>query len=167
MKFVLIGLGIIASIALIVFTMGMLAPRDHRLTLSQSYPVPAATLYELVRNFEAYPDWRTGIKSMQKDGELRFIEESGNGKIAYLIIEDQPNTLIISKIDDPKLPFSGSWTFEIKETNGSSELRVTEAGSVPNAFVRFFATYIFSHEKTMRTYLADVQAKFKKTCARS
>lgn len=161
MKFAMIAVSVIVVIAAIVFTMGMLAPRDHKLSLTQDYPVPVTSLYQLVRDYEAYPGWRTGIKSMQKDGELRYIEESGHGKIPYRIIEDKINLLIVSKIDDPTLPFSGTWTFEFSDKNGHSQLRITEAGSVPNPLMRFFATYVFSHEKTMRTYLDDVERKFK------
>lgn len=161
MKFAMIAVSVIVVIALIIFTMGMLAPKDHRLSLIQDYPIPVTSLYQLVRDYEAYPGWRTGIKSMQKDGELRYIEESGHGKIPYRIIEDKTNLLIVSKIDDPALPFSGTWTFEFSDKNGHSQLRITEAGSVPNPLMRFFATYVFSHEKTMRTYLDDVERKFK------
>ncbi|MBI3726715.1 MAG: hypothetical protein HY254_00110 [Burkholderiales bacterium] len=161
MKFAMIAAAVIFVIAAIVFTMGMLAPKDHELSLSQDYPVPVSALYQLVRDYEAYPGWRTDIKSMQKDGELRYIEESGHGKIPYRIIEDKINQLIVSKIDDPNLPFSGTWTFEFSDKNGHSQLRITEAGSVPNPLMRFFATYVFSHEKTMRTYLDDVERKFK------
>ncbi len=161
MKFALVAAGIILLLGLIVFTMGMLTPKDHKLSLSQDYPVPVGTLYQLVRDYEAYPHWRTGIKTMQKDGELRYIEESGHGKIPYRIIEDKAGQLMVSKIDDPSLPFSGTWTFEFIDKNGNSELRITEAGSVPNPLMRFFATYVFSHEKTMRTYLDDVDRKFK------
>lgn len=161
MKFALLSLTIIVLMGIVIVVMGMLAPKDHQLSLSQDYPVPASTLYQLVRNYEAYPGWRTGIKSMQRDGELRYIEESRHGKIPYRIIEDQPDTRIVSRIDDPDLPFSGTWTFEISGNHGSSQLRITEAGSVPNPLMRFFATYVFSHEKTMRTYLDDVERKFK------
>jgi len=161
MKFALIAAGLILLLGLIVFTMGMLAPKDHQLSLSRDYPVPVSTIYQLVRNYEAYPSWRTGIKSMQKDGDLRYIEESGHGKIPYRIIEDKGSQVIISKIDGPDLPFSGTWTFEFSDMNGQSRLRITEAGSVPNPLMRFFATYVFSHEKTMRTYLDDVERKFK------
>ncbi|MES2038725.1 MAG: hypothetical protein V4495_12910 [Pseudomonadota bacterium] len=161
MKFAMIAISVIVVLALIIFTMGMLAPKDHKLSLSQEYPVPVTKLYELVRYYEAYPNWRTGIKSMQKDGELRYIEESGHGKIPYRIIEDKSNQLIVSKIDDPDLPFSGTWTFEFSDKSGNSQLRITEAGSVPNPLMRFFATYVFSHEKTLRTYLDDVERKFK------
>lgn len=161
MKFAMIAVSVIVVIGLIIFTMGMLAAKDHKLSLSRDYPIPVTSLYQLVRDYEAYPGWRTGIKSMQKDGELRYIEESAHGKIPYRIIEDTGNQLIISKIDDPSLPFSGTWTFEFSDKNGHSQLRITEAGSVPNPLMRFFATYVFSHEKTMQTYLDDVERKFK------
>lgn len=161
MKFALITVAVVTLVVVVVFVVGAMTPKDHQLSLSQDYPVPAATLYQLVRNYEAYPGWRTGVKSMQRDGDLRYIEESSHGKIPYKIIEDQTNKRVVAKIDDASLPFSGTWTFEISDHHGNSQLRITETGSVPNPLMRFFATYVFSPEKTMRTYLADVTSKLQ------
>jgi uncharacterized membrane protein len=156
MKYALLLFGLIFAIGLILTIIGMCTARDHETSLAQTYDAPVATLYALVRDYEKYPQWRSSVKSMTRDGEARYIEESANGKIPYKIIEETANTRLVASIDDPSLPFSGTWTYDITGRDGAAQLRITERGSVPNPLMRFFSTYVFSHEKTIRTYLDDV-----------
>jgi hypothetical protein len=159
MKYALLLFGLILAIGLLITIIGMCTARDHETSLAQTYDVPVATLYALVRDYEKYPQWRSGVKSMTRDGEARYIEESVNGKIPYKLVEETANSRLVARIDDAGLPFSGTWTYEISGRDGAAQLRITERGSVPNPLMRFFSTYAFSHEKTIRTYLDDVARK--------
>nr|WP_315393086.1 SRPBCC family protein [uncultured Duganella sp.] len=156
MKYALMVLGMVLAVGISIAVVGMCTAKDHETSMARDYNASAKTVYALVRNYEDYPKWRTGVKSMARDGELRYIEESGHGKIPYRIVEERENAHMVSRIDDATLPFSGTWTFDIAEQDGKTQLRITERGSVPNPIWRFFSAYVFSHEKTVRTYLEDV-----------
>lgn len=159
MKYALVSVGLFLAVGIFITVVGVCTAKDHETSMTQSYDAPAKTIYELVRNYEDYPKWRTGVKSMTRDGAARYVEESAHGKIPYRIVEELPNSRLVSKIDDANLPFSGTWTFEVSEQNGKTQLRITERGSVPNPVMRFFSAYVFSHERTIRTYLEDVARK--------
>jgi len=159
MKYVLGLFGVILAIGIVVTIIGMCTARDHETSLAQTYDAPVATIYALVRDYEKYPNWRTGVKSMARDGDARYIEESAHGKIPYRIVEENINSRLVAKIDDASLPFSGTWTYEVSGKDGAAQLRITERGSVPNPLMRFFSTYVFSNEKTIRIYLDDVAKK--------
>ncbi len=159
MKYALVLFGVVLAIGLLITIIGMCTARDHETSLAQTYGVPVATLYALVRDYEKYPTWRTGVKSMMRDGDARYIEESAHGKIPYKIIEESINSRLVARIDDASLPYSGTWTYDITGRDGAAQLRITERGSVPNPLMRFFSTYVFSNEKTIRTYLDDVARK--------
>ena len=136
--------------------LGARTPRDHVATLSRTYGVPARALYELLRDEQAYPAWRSGVRAVKQESAQRYVEYTRHGAIPYRILEDAPYRRLVVAIDDPKLPFAGTWTFDIVEDAGCSQLRITEHGSVANPLVRFFARYVMGEERTIRTYLADV-----------
>jgi hypothetical protein len=159
MKYASLFLGVILAVGIFITVVGMCTAKDHETSMARAYNVPVKTVYDLVRNYEEYPKWRTGVKSMTRDGVARYVEESAHGKIPYRIVEELVNSRLISRIDDANLPFSGTWTFEISEQNGKAQLRITERGSVPNPIMRFFSAHVFSHERTIRTYLEDVARK--------
>lgn len=159
MKYALVFLGVILAVGIVITVVGMCTARDHETSMTRAYNAPVKAVYDLVRNYEEYPKWRTGVKSMTRDGAARYIEESAHGKIPYQIVEELADTRLVSRIDDANLPFSGTWTFEVSEQNGKAQLRITERGSVPNPIMRFFSAYVFSHERTIRAYLEDVARK--------
>jgi len=65
------------------------------------------------------------------------------------------------RIADPKLPFGGTWTYEISPlADGSSLLRITEAGEIYNPIYRFAARYVLGYSKTEEQYLSALGAKF-------
>ncbi|HYD79867.1 MAG TPA: SRPBCC family protein [Paucimonas sp.] len=159
MKIILILTGVAVAVVLAIVALGMAAPKDHEVSLERDYAVPAEKIYKLVRAYEDYPSWRSGVTAVTRDGDDRYIEESGHGRIPYKIVEQRPHARLVSQIDDPGLPFSGTWTFEIIDRGDACRLRITETGSVPNPVFRFFSTYMFSHEETIRVYLADLARK--------
>lgn len=156
MKYALMFLVVVVAVVVSIVVIGMFTAKDHEISMARTYNASVKTIYGLVRNYDKYPKWRTGVKSMTRDGATRYIEESGHGKIPYRIVDDLENSRVVSSIDDATLPFSGTWTFEITEQGGKTQLRITERGSVPNPLMRFFSAYVFSHERTIRTYLDDV-----------
>jgi hypothetical protein len=67
---------------------------------------------------------------------------------------------LVTRIADPKLPFGGTWTFEIAPDSDGATLRITERGYVTNPFFRFMSRFVFSQTSTMETYLKSLAKKF-------
>ena len=67
---------------------------------------------------------------------------------------------MVLRIADTDKGFGGTWTYEIRRTEGGSELQITEDGFIDNLFFRFMARFIFGYDKTMRTYQESLTVKF-------
>lgn len=159
MKIALVCLVAIALIIGVVYLWGSLLPVGHETKISKTYQVLPEAIYSQISNFKEYPQWRTGVKSVEMDGGQRFIEESIHGKIPYVVRVNEQYSQLATEIDDPSLPFSGMWTFEISPKAEGAILTIIERGEVRNPFFRFISKYVFSHEKTINTYLADLDKR--------
>ena len=100
MKYALVFLGVILAVGIVITVVGMCTARDHETSMTRAYNAPVKAVYDLVRNYEEYPKWRTGVKSMTRDGAARYVEESAHGKIPYQIVEELADTRLVSRIDD-------------------------------------------------------------------
>ncbi len=68
------------------------------------------------------------------------------------------------RIADRKLPFGGTWSFDIAPAaGGESDLRVTEDGEVYNPIFRFMARFVFGYTASIEGYLRDLGTKFGQT----
>lgn len=67
---------------------------------------------------------------------------------------------LVTRIANPKLPFGGTWTFEIAPAAEGATLRITERGYVTNPFFRFMSRFVFRHTSTMEIYLKSLAKKF-------
>jgi hypothetical protein len=66
----------------------------------------------------------------------------------------------VVKIADPKLPFGGTWTYEVIPSEGGTRLRITERGEVYNPIFRFISHFIIGQTRTMDEYLAALGRKY-------
>ena len=142
MKWIMIVAGILVAMVLIVVIVGYMLPVKHRAMRQASFHAPAAQLYELITNTDA--SWR----SVTDDAPIEFTERT-------------PNQRVVTRISDPKLPFGGSWTYELTPSaDGRTTLRITEDGEVYNPVFRFVSRFIMGHTATIDQYLRDVGRHF-------
>jgi hypothetical protein len=147
--------------AVLVVGVGALLPRDH--VASQEVIVSARPdeVAELVRDVEAQPRWRSGVRSVEvlerRTRGMRYVERSGDGAITFDFHEEAAGTRFRSTIADPDLPFGGAWTIALAAEGAGTRVRIEEKGFVTNPIYRFFAALVFGHERTMKAYLADLQ----------
>ena len=60
---------------------------------------------------------------------------------------------------DPKLPFGGTWTYEVQPDGTGSAVTITEDGEVYNPIFRFVSRFFIGYEGTLRQYASDVERK--------
>lgn len=95
-----------------------------------------------------------------QNGHRVWRETDKHGQtIAYETIESAAPTRLVTKIADPKLPFGGTWTYEISPTPTGSSLTITENGEVYNPIFRFVSRFIMGHTATIDAYLKALQTK--------
>jgi hypothetical protein len=95
------------------------------------------------------------------DGRVRFRENGSNGAVTYEVMEDVPNTRIVTRVVDTNLGYSGTWTYAFSAIGDGTDVTITEDADVTNIFFRFMSRFVFGHAGTIETYLSDLQTHFR------
>ena len=164
MRYLLLAIGTLVAIVVVVVAIGYALPVKHRGVAEAVVKASPETLFALITNVDAFPVWRTGLKSAEvlpsADGRRRFRETTSQGSISYVIESLEPNRRLVTRIDDKSLPFGGTWTYELTPAaEGRTTLRITEDGEVYNPVFRFVSRFFMGYDGTIKTYLADVAKK--------
>lgn len=164
MKIVLWLFVILAGMLILIAAIGWLLPKNHVATRIGRYHQPAKAIWAAITDVDAMPSWREGLQSVMhlpdRNGLPAHLEITGNGKTPFETIEMTAPEKLVTRIADPKLPFGGTWTFEIAPLADGATLRITERGYVTNPFFRFMSRFVFSQTSTMEAYLRSLAKKF-------
>ena len=117
--------------------------------IKEVLPYDINTVWSVIRNIEAYPQWRSDVFNVEILDNTRFIEY---GKNAF------PTTFLITKEEEPFLwefdidnaNISGRWTGMLQETANGTEVEFTEAISVKKIIFKPF----------VKAYLKKQQSRF-------
>ncbi len=162
MKWILLIVAVVVLLAGLAALIGAMLPLRHHGTHKARYRVSPEALYAVLAG---PPDWRTGVKNFgalpDEGGRKRWWEQDSHGqKVTFEMVEDAPPRRLAVRIADGRLPFGGTWTFDISPADGGSELRISEDGEIYNVMFRFMARFIFGYHGSIETYLRDLGAKF-------
>ena len=161
MKWLLIVVLLLAGLLILVVITGALLPQKHRVARTVSLRQPADTVWGLI---SGPPNWRPDI---QKYGDLpsnqshrmwRETDKHGQA-ITYEAIESIAPRRLVTRIADPKLPFGGTWTYEIVPAGQSCSLTITEDGEVYNPIFRFVSRFVIGQASTLDAYMKALSAK--------
>ena len=148
MKWLLIAVGILIVVVAAVAIVGAMLPKNHLASRSSHFRQPPQAIWDVITG---PPDWRQDIRSSEK--------------LAPRDVEETPPYRLVTKIADPKLPFGGTWTFEIEPEPAGCQVAITEAGEIYNPIFRFMARFVFGYSGSIETYLKGLHAKFGETAA--
>jgi len=164
MKVVLWVFLVLVGLLIVVTVIGWLLPKDHVATRVGRYRQAPAVIWTAITDVDAMPTWREGLKSVKhlpdRNSLPAYVEVTNYGTIPYETVEMTPPQRLVTRIADPKLPFGGTWTFEIAPAAEGATLRITEHGYVTNPFFRFMSRTVFSQTATMESYLKSLAKKF-------
>ena len=163
MKIALAILGILLLLVVIVLTIGYSLPVQHQASREATYAVSPDSVFAVITDFERLPTWRPSVKRVERvtsSGDtVQFREIGDDGAILYAVDEQRPPTRLVMRIADRSLPFGGKWTYELRPASGGTTLRITEDGEVYNPLFRFMSKFVFTHHRTIDTYLRDLGAR--------
>ncbi len=164
MKRVLIILAVLVGLVAVMWIVGAMLPKQHVASRAAHYRQPPEKIWEAITNVDAMPAWRPGLKSIKRladqNGKAAWVETGSFGEIPIAIEESAPPQRLVTRIADPKLPFGGTWTYELTLADGGCALRVTERGEIRPALFRFLARFFFGYTSTMEQYLQGLGKKF-------
>jgi Polyketide cyclase / dehydrase and lipid transport len=158
MKLLLIVTGTLIALILLVVVIGTLLPKTHIASRSAVFRATPEQLFALI---DGPQTWRRNVKKYEtvsiQDGRRQWRETDDHGlTITYEAVECHPPTLLKTKIVTANLPYSGVWTMNLKQTDGSTALRITEQGEVYNPLFRFMSRFVIGQTRTIETYLRDL-----------
>ena len=149
------------GLAATIYGVGMMLPRDHVARGEKVIAASPQAVAALVRDVASQPRWRAGVERVEVRGRegdvLRYVEHDEEGSIAFAFRETAPERAFESRIDDPELPFAGTWTIGLAPSGNGTRVTIEERGSVHDPLFRFFGALVFGHEGTIKAYLADLQ----------
>jgi Polyketide cyclase / dehydrase and lipid transport len=151
------GLAVVI-IPAIVILIGAALPKEHVASRKILVPASPGDVFALIAGPS---DWR-GIKyTLLTESPLKWRETDSSGQaITYERVETAAPTRIVNRIADPKLPFGGSWTYQIAPDGSGAELTITENGEVYSPLFRFVSRFIMGHTATIEKYQRDLAAHF-------
>lgn len=169
MKIPMLVLVVIVGLVALIAAIGWMLPVKHVATRQATYRATPEMVFATISDVERLPTWRSSVKSVEIDaslpGKTRFREVGGDGTIAYVIEESIPGRRLVTRIDDATLPFGGTWTYALTPAGEGTTLRITEDGEVYNPIFRFMSKFVFSHHRTMETYLTELGVKLDSPAA--
>ena len=164
MKWILIVFGVLVGLAALIVLIGWMLPKDHVATRMGRYRQPPEAIWTALTDVDAMPSWREGLKSVKRlpdrNGLPVHVEVTDDGEIPMETVESNAPRRLVRRISDAKLPFGGTWTFEIAPVAQGATLRITENGYVTNPFFRFMARFVFGYTGQMDSVLRSLAKKF-------
>ena len=162
--FVLVAL--LVLIVLVVIAIGAFLPQQHISTCAARFHQSPNAIWQGITDYEKFPAWRKDVLRVETLPEVngkpawREFDRDG-GSIPFQVMVMVPPRVLVTRIADPKLPFGGTWTYEISsQADGSSLLRITEDGEIYNPIFRFAARFVLGYTRTQKEYLQALGAKF-------
>lgn len=169
MKWIWIGAAVVALLLVVVLVIGWLLPEKHRAQSQATFNAPPEAVWELITNVEAFPSWRSDVKTVQRlpdrEGRTVWVEEGSSGRITLAVEKSEAPRLLVLRIADPDLPFGGTWTYEIAPAANGSTLAIIEDGAIYNLLFRVMARFVFGYEGTIAAYLKAADARLTRSSA--
>lgn len=161
MKWLLIIALIFAVPLIVVLIVGSTLPATHTVSRTTSLRRPPETVWKLI---SGPPDWRPDVRKYQelpsRDGHRVWSETDKSGQtITFEVVESAPPRRLVTRIADPKLPFGGTWTYEISPASDGCMLTITENGEIYNPVFRFVSRFMIGHAATLNTYMKALHAR--------
>jgi hypothetical protein len=159
MKFLVYFGLVVAAIGVTVALIGAALPKEHVASRKILLRASPEDVFALIAGPS---DWR-GLKyEVLTQAPLKWREIDSRGDaITYERVETIAPRRIVNRIADPKLPFGGSWTYEIAPSGNGTELTITENGEVYNPLFRFVSRFVMGHQATIEKYQRDLAARLK------
>lgn len=158
MKILMLGIVAVVALFVVILLIGAALPAKHRASREVLLRKSPSQVYAVIRNFAGAASWRPDLQRVEMlgevDGRVRFREHGKNGSITYEVMEEVPDERLVTRIVDRDLGYFGSWTYDLTPAeDGSTRIRITEDGEVPNIFFRFMSRFVFGHTSSMEAYL--------------
>jgi len=163
MGWIAVAVGAPVGLLLLAAALGWTLPRRHVASVRARFAAPPQDLWRTIRDFASWPSWNAGVKGMERlpdrDGKERWRLSDSTGGFPSLVEVSEPPApgrpgRLVTRIDDPGLPFGGTWTWDVAAEGAGSSVTITEDGEIRNPIFRLLARFVFGHHGTAERTLA-------------
>ncbi len=160
LKWIVVVICLLLAVVGLIAALGSKLPEQHLVSRTANFQQSPQQLWNIIFG---PPTWRpevTHYEILTSDPHRKWIEYGRHGeKMTYEVTESDPPNKLITRIADPRLPFGGTWTYEITPTATGSSLTITEHGEIHSPVFRFVARYIQGYTATIDNYMKALRAK--------
>ena len=165
LKWILALLTLLTLLVVGPFVIGMFLPKAHVAASSITLSQPPDSVWAIVRNLGGYPGWWRDVKSSERDSSVTgrevWVQTDAKGQEMQLeVAQSIEPSLLVTRIADDRLPFSGQWTYEIEQAGAGSRVTITEEGEVFNPVFRLVASLFLGHHGTIDRCLESLGLRF-------
>lgn len=155
---------VVVGLVVLVMMIGAMLPQAHVAISSITLKQPPATVWAVLRDFENYSTWWPNVKDVERlpdrnGHEVWSQRDQRNQTMPLEVTVSDPPVRLVTKIATDKLPFGGTWTYELSEAPGGSSVTITESGQIYNPVFRVMARLFFGYHATMDSYLRALGEK--------
>lgn len=155
----------VVVIALLIVGWGALLPKKHHSEDSVIVKADPAEIWNAISDVKDSPSWRSDVTRVEvlddANPASHWREFNKNNGVTFRLDHSQPPSQRVVSIDDPALPFGGTWTMTIEPFEpGITHVRIDEEGEVRNPVYRWVSRYIIGQRSSMERYLLDLQKHF-------
>lgn len=170
LKWILISAGGLAALGALLAVAGLFIPKGHRAERTVTVNAPPERVFALISDVARYPAWRPDVKQVEmlpdSNGVIRFRETGTHGVIPYRVERNEPPARWVTRIDDPSLPYGGTWTFALTPEGSGTSLTITEDGEIYNPIFRVLSRTVFSTTATIEAYQAALRQHLESAAGR-
>jgi uncharacterized protein YndB with AHSA1/START domain len=157
-----IVVGVLVLLILVMMAIGARLPLAHTAARRVRLPVERQRVWDTLTDVAEYPSWRPRVTRVELLGTepTRWRELGKDGKITFAVEAADPLRRLVTRITDEKLPFGGSWSYDLEPDGPGCVVTVTEHGEVRNLVFRFMSRYVFGHTATIDGFLTALGTHF-------
>lgn len=164
MKWVLIVVIVLVVLVAAAWVVGLLLPKGHTAARTLHLKQRPEAVWGVVADAQAAPSWRLNVAKVERladqNGHPIWRESYKDGQTLPLeTMETVPPQKLVARIADPKLPFGGTWTYEITPVADGCTVTITERGEVYNPIFRLVSRFM-NQAATIEDYLKYLARKF-------
>ncbi len=160
-KLVMVGMFVVLGGA---YLFGRRLPREHVVTSTIVLVAPVDTVFNLMRNIEASPQWWSDVKAVERitgAPKESWREDLGAmGSIEIEVTSVSPGrAMTVTILNAEEQGWGGTWYYEIDNTPSGTEVTITEEGFVDSPVFRTLMQ-LRGKYRTIDSYLSSLGAHF-------
>ena len=151
-----------AALLAVILALGSWIPRSHTVSASVVVAAPRGQVWQLLEDIPAQPKWRTEVVAIEprtaEGGHPCWTEIQKYNRVPLCEDVTAPPTTRVVRIADPRLPYSGTWTYDLQPIDANStRVTITEQGTTGPAIWRFAGHYIYHEDTSIKQFESELQ----------